>query len=468
MSALELDRSPAVERQLGTEMIQEATYGQRYEIEISVDTFEVEQPSLLFSWSVRGRSGSHERYRRRLPETMLDFESARQRFLQMAGPVKTQVIPLSRALGRVLAEDIISLAAMPEFDTSAMDGYAVNVDDVVELPCSLPVVGQSPAGSAPAKLQRNTAMRVFTGAAVPTGADAVVMQEHVQRVGQNISIDKPVNRGQNVRKSGEDLPARALALTKGRRLIGPTLSLVSLLDRREVEVAAEPRVAILVTGSELRQPGTEPRPGSIVESNGRVIAALVAQAGGLVVQSSIAQDDRSMVQDAIEGALAVADLLVTVGGVSVGDYDFVRPALQAAGASIELHQVAIKPGMPLTLGRRGSKAIVALPGNPASCAITFALFAMPLLRAWQGDQSPVPIPVTVPLLTTSIPDRTRTRILLGGLVERQGTRGFLPHDNQSSGATLALGHSDGFAILTPSSEPACAGVQVPYLRFTDL
>jgi molybdopterin molybdotransferase len=399
---------------------------------------------------------------------MLDFESARQRFVEMAAKCRHESLPLHQALGRVLAEPLHAQRAVPEFDTSAMDGYALHLEDTLQLPYRLPVEGEAPAGSAPARLQRGTAMRIFTGAAMPEGANAVVMQEHVIRDGQTICGDQRVVLGQNVRQRGEDLSASALAIGRGQRLHPATLALVSFLDRAELLVAKAPRVTLLCTGSELRAPGTQARPGTIAESNSPVVSALAQQAGARVLGVSLVDDDEVRVRQAIEKALADSDVLVTMGGVSVGDYDFVRPALQAAGVTLELYKVGIKPGKPITLGRRDAKVVIGLPGNPASAVVTFALFGMPLLRAMQGDEQPIAMPTWVPVTTTIKRDSVRTRIVLGSLVDSGGRSGFAAHPNQISGATIALGQTNGFVILEPGNERAEIGAQLPYHRWTDL
>lgn len=399
---------------------------------------------------------------------MLDFELARRRFLDAATLVGSENVPARQALGRVLAEPIRAERPVPEFDTSAMDGYAVRVEDCERAPFHLTVEGEAPAGAPPASLRNGTAMRIFTGAAVPLGADAVIMQEHVTRDRELVTGSDQVVRGQNIRRRGEDLEASTLALTPGDRLTPGALALVSFLDRAMVTVAKSPRVTILCTGSELREPGSGARPGAIAESNSPVIEALAHQAQATVLRSSIVVDDAHALELAVDQALGTSDVLITIGGVSVGDYDYVRPALISAGVSLELHQVSIKPGKPITLGHRQEKIVIGLPGNPASAVITFALFGVPLLRAMQGDKRPYPLPVSVPLIESLKRDGKRTRIVLGNLVEGNGKTGFLQHPNQSSGATVALGQCEGFVIIAPGTEPIEPGAALPFYRWTDL
>jgi molybdopterin molybdotransferase len=311
-------------------------------------------------------------------------------------------------------------------------------------------------------------MRIFTGAAMPEGGNAVVMQEHVDRDGLTISSNRAVAPGQHVRHRGEDLAASAMAVDRGQRLHPTTLALVSFLDRARVQVARAPKVTILCTGSELRRPGAPQRPFTIAESNSTTIALLAQQAGAVVHATRIIDDDQSRIEAAIVQALADSDVLVTIGGVSVGDYDFVRPALERADVVLDLYQVGIKPGKPITLGRRDNKVVVGLPGNPVSAVITFALFAMPLLRAMQGDRSAIPVPTWVPLGNPVKPDAKRTRVVLGNLIRHQTSSRFVAHANQTSGATIALGQTDGFVILEAALETAAAGTLQPFHRWTDL
>jgi molybdopterin molybdotransferase len=311
-------------------------------------------------------------------------------------------------------------------------------------------------------------MRIFTGAALPEGANAVIMQEHVERIGSNIVVQKPVRPRENVRSRGEDLRRGSLALNSGERLSAASLGLVHFLDRVRVTVARSPVVSIVATGSELRAPGSAARPGSIVESNSPMIAALTTQVGATVLGCTRVDDDAEAIERAIEGGLETSDVLVTIGGVSVGDYDLVKPALLASGVELTLHHVSIKPGKPITLGRRKNQVVIGLPGNPASAVLTYALFALPLLRKMQGDRKPYPTPVLVPATTSMKRDPKRTRIVLGNLEGTRATCGFVPHPNQSSGAMTALAQSTAMVLLSSGERPVEVGELVPFLRWTDL
>jgi molybdopterin molybdotransferase len=399
---------------------------------------------------------------------MLNFEEARRHFTSVARVLECEEVPLESALGRVLVEPIVAPQAVPPFDTSAMDGYALYVDDTFQCPYRLPVCGEAPAGAPPGVLRAGTACRIFTGAAVPKGANAVVMQESVERRNDEIYWQKPITIGQNIRRRGEDLEAKGLALASGKRIHTGTLSLASFLDRATLVVSRAPKVTILCTGSELRDPGTEPLPGSIPESNSSSVAALARQAGAIVINRSRVVDDPDVIRSQIESALVDSDVLVTIGGVSVGDYDYVRPALEQANVVLELYQVGIKPGKPIALGRRGQKLVVGLPGNPASAILTFALFGMPLLRAMQNEKEPFPIPNPVTTGAELKADPKRTRIVLGNRTWVDDQIVFIPHVNQSSGTTIALGQSEGFAIVPPTEGRIAKGATLPFYRWSDL
>jgi molybdopterin molybdotransferase len=385
---------------------------------------------------------------------MLSFDEALARVLAEVPKMDSENVALSLALGRVLAETVVTASDLPPFDASAMDGYALSSARLTgEPPWELDVVGESRTGRAAPTLAAGTACRIFTGAQVPPGADAVVMQEDVERIANTARFRVRPKAGQHVRRAGEDLTRGAVALEAGTR-IGPyQLGLLAAADRAEVAVARRPRVGILCTGDELRPPGSRARPASIPESNSVVLDALARSAGAVTTPSDAAPDDALATRDRLTALLDVSDVVITVGGVSVGDHDVVRPALEAAGARLDFYKVAIKPGKPLTLGRRGRTIILGLPGNPVSAQVTFTLFALPLLRKMQGDQR-------------SLPPKRRFR--LGGAIRQSpGRRGFyaasvagdtaVPLARQSSGSTVSLAHADALVIVPEESSGLSEG-----------
>jgi molybdopterin molybdotransferase len=346
-----------------------------------------------------------------------------------------------------------------------MDGYAVRVAEIAP-GALLPVVGEARTGQAPGRLASRTAMRIFTGAALPEGADAVVMQERVVRDGARARFEHSPKPGENVRRQGEDLARGAEALTAGSRISPGALMLATSLDITSCVVTRRPRVTILCTGNELRDSGHSGSLGMIPESNSPGIRALAMLSGADVTVAPLVADEPGLVRDAITSALQASDLLVTVGGVSVGDHDYVRSALGDVGVKLDFWKVAIKPGKPLAFGRIGMQAVLALPGNPASCLVTFALFGVPLLRAMQADRQCVPLPTYVPCACDLKRHPERMVIVMGSLVHGGERSAFLPHPNQSSGATLALAAGDGFALIEFGDSPCREGTLVPFVSWT--
>jgi molybdopterin molybdotransferase len=399
---------------------------------------------------------------------LLGFEEARARLLVHARRLGPERVPLADAAGRVLAEDLVAQGSLPPFDHSAMDGYAVATSDLTGAgPWALDVAGESSAGREPPWLARGAACRIFTGAAVPERADAVVMQEHVARDGDVVRLTERPRPGQHIRRAGEDLAAGSVAIAAGTRLTAGGLALAAMLSRSELVVARRPVVAIVCTGDELRTAGDEARPASIPESNSAALAALARQAAASVRVAPIARDDPRATVRTIEQALEGADLLLTVGGVSVGDHDVVRPALEQAGVRLDFWRVAIKPGKPIAFGRGPRADVLGLPGNPASAIVTFALFGMPLLRAMQRDAHALPILLRTRLVSSRKRSPDRLEFARAMLQLDSGMLSARVHDNQASGAATSLAQSDGLAFLPAGDGAIPAGAFVDFLRWSD-
>jgi molybdopterin molybdotransferase len=399
---------------------------------------------------------------------VLTLDEARRLWLSDVARLPSERVPLAAAGGRVVAEGLEADRPLPPFDHSAMDGYAVATGDCAGSgPFALRLAGSSRAGSAPAAHLSGTACRILTGAPLPAGADAVVMQEHVTLAGDSVTFAGPPRPGQHVRKAGEDVAAGAIVVRAATRLRPGTLALAAMLGRAEVRVARRPQVTILCTGDELVAPGEPLPPGAIFESNSAPLAALARQAGAAVRVAPIARDDERATERAVTDALNGCDVLLTVGGVSVGDHDVVRPALEAAGVSLDFWKVAIKPGKPIAVGRRGGARVLGLPGNPASALVTFVVFGMPLLRALQGDGAPAPLllPARIACGRRRSPDRVE--FLRSTLAVEGGALLAVAHDNQASGAATSLADSDGLAIVAPGETALPAGGAVDFLRWSD-
>lgn len=400
---------------------------------------------------------------------LLAFSEARRIMLDMVNVLPSEHVTLRRAGGRVLSKAIIATEPWPRFDHSTMDGYAIATSSLEgNGPFMLKVRGESAAGAPFLGTMGNSACRIFTGAPLPDGSDAVIAQERVQREGSQIRFDDAPKSGAFVRRCGEDLRAGAVALGARTRLTPGASVLAAMVDGHVVTVSRAPKIALLPTGNELYPLGSK-TPFGVPESISYGISALAAQACADVRVHAIVPDNLDATADALGCAFDQADLVVTIGGVSVGDHDHVRSALTRAGASLGFYRVAIKPGKPLAFGKRGEKLFVGLPGNPSSAMVTFALFVMPLLRAMQGDVSPFG-PQTRARLARAVP-RTTDRLEVARASFQCGDDGVLEataHPQQASGAATSLAASDGLVLVPPGEQEAPAGLIVDAQRWVDL
>lgn len=395
---------------------------------------------------------------------MLSPSAALERVLASAPNLGEEAVPLAAACGRVLAVDVVAPAALPPSDTSAMDGYAVRCADCVGRgPFRLPVIGESRAGAPHREALGAGACRIFTGAWLPVGADAVVIQEDVERDAEGIVFREAPRPLQHVRKQGEDIAEGVRVLSRGTRLNPFHLGLLASVEQSEARVGRVPRVGILATGNELRPPGSPATPGSIPESNTVAIAALARRGGAVVIETARSVDDLDATEAAVRRLLEACDVLVTIGGVSVGDHDLVKQALEGAGVTLDFWKVAMKPGKPLVLGHAGAKRVLGLPGNPVSAQVTFCLFGIPLLWRMQGALDVVP--------------RQRALRLAAPLRQSPGRRGYhrvrivgelaVPLSGQSSGSVSSLAEADGLAIVPEDSSGMEAGQTVEVVALAD-
>jgi molybdopterin molybdotransferase len=379
---------------------------------------------------------------------MLSIEEAQQRILERATPLRGERVPVVEAAGRVLAENVVALRPLPPFDNSAMDGYAVRAADVGPGPgARLRVVGESRAGAGDLpSVGPGQAVRVFTGARMPPGADTVVIQEVVVRDGAEIVIERPPRPKANVRYAGEDLALTAVALQRGMVVDPGAVGLACALGRTALEVIARPRVAILATGDELREPDEPVAPGEIVSSNSYALVAQVAEAGGVPVALGIARDEESSIRQRLEPGLK-CDVILTIGGVSVGDYDLVRDVLDHLGWSSSFWKVNIKPGKPLSVGWLQGIPVIGLPGNPASSMVTFELFVRPLIRRLQNFPSPFRPEFRAPLDADYEKNDDRVHVVRCRTA-RDGDRVVLaPLRKQGSGMLTSMVGVDALALI---------------------
>jgi molybdopterin molybdotransferase len=314
--------------------------------------------------------------------------------LAAVGPLAVESVPLRRARGRVLASDIASPIALPGFDNSSMDGFAVRVGDVAGVPVVLPVSGESAAGGpAPGALAGGAAMRIMTGAPLPDGADAVVPVEWTGgwADGTTVRVDRAPDAGAHVRRAGEDVGAGETVLTSGTSLTSRHVALLAAVGCADVPVHRAPRVAVLSSGSELVPPGTPLGAGQIHDSNGYGLAAAAEALGATAAYLGIVPDDAPSVRAALSEAAGGADLVLTSGGVSAGVYDTVKEVLTALG-TVRFVKVAMQPGMPQGFGTIEGVPIFTLPGNPVSSMVSFEVFVRPVLRALAGVRDPASAP----------------------------------------------------------------------------
>jgi molybdopterin molybdotransferase len=315
---------------------------------------------------------------------LLPVDEAKARIISDVLPLPAEEVPLSQTLGRVLARDVKAKRDQPPFRASAMDGYAVRLADIEKVPIRLKLVGTAHAGHAYTRtVSAGEAVRIFTGAPVPKGADTVVIQENTTAEAKTVIIDQAPRLGAHVRAQGLDFRKGDTLLKAGRILQPRDLGLAASMNAAKLHVRRKPRVAILATGDELVQPGQNPGMSQIISSNNYMLAAFVARFGGEPVDIGVVRDDLRATVRAIAKAEG-ADVLVTSGGASVGDRDFVQEALKKAGIDIEFWKIAIRPGKPLMFAKRGRQRILGLPGNPVSTIVCARIFLKPLIDGLLG------------------------------------------------------------------------------------
>ncbi len=365
-------------------------------------------------------------------------------------PLPPEILPLAKARGRVLAADVAALLTQPPFAASAMDGYAIRWAD---LPGPWQVTGEAAAGRGWAgRVEAGQAVRIFTGAPLPAGADTIIVQEDV--IAENgaacLSGDGPPGPGVHIRLAGHDFAAGTLLAAAGMLLTPARLGLIAAAGHGSVAVVRRPRVALLSTGDELVPPGIAPGPDQIVSSNGVMLAALMAGAGAEVTDLGIVPDRADALAAAFRAAQA--DLVVTVGGASVGDHDLVVPVLRSLGARIDFWRVAMKPGKPMVAGWLGDRRIIGLPGNPVSAFVCALLFVVPVLRGLGGRGGSLPLR-PLPLATPLGANGERRDHLRGRLIE--GAVAVAARQDSAMLATLA--GADVLVIRPPRAPPAKPG-----------
>ena len=390
--------------------------------------------------------------------SLLPVSIAQQRLFALAPRVPAETVPLAEAAGRWLARDLPALRTQPSADLSAMDGYAIRFAD---LPGPMSVIGESAAGRPfGAPMAAGQAVRIFTGAVMPPGADTVMVQEEARRDGDTVRLDGegPGALGRNVRPKGLDFAADEVLLTEGLRLNPTRIALAAAAGHGVLRVNRRVRVAMVASGDELVPPGADVGPGQLPESNGAMIAAMLAGLPVDLVDLGILADDVGAMTAAF--ASVDADILVTSGGASVGDHDLVRPALTAAGGAIDFWRIAMRPGKPMMAGRLGEAVVLGLPGNPVSAFVTATLFLKPLIAAMAGARDPLPPRFTATLGIGIAANDGREDYLRA---ETRDGRVF-PAPRQDSSMLRTLARADCLIVRLPHAPPAQPGDSVEILR----
>jgi len=381
--------------------------------------------------------------------------------------LEVEAVPLEQALARILGRDVTAPINVPPHANSAMDGYALRAADSQSARGLVQVSQRIAAGQVGEPLQTGTAARIFTGAPLPPGADAVVMQENTRAEDEAISILQAVVPGENVRAAGEDIVAGAKLFGEGRRLRPQDIGVLASVGLTHVTVRRALRVALLVTGDELVPPGTELKPGQIYNSNNYTIAALLRNLGAEIIEMGVVGDEFNTTQNVLKTAAEEVDVIISTGGVSVGEEDHVRPAVESLGG-LDIWKLAIKPGKPFASGKVCGKQFFGLPGNPVSAFVTFVLLVRPALLSMQACDRPFTDWIDVPAGFDRAQCGERQEYIRVTLGRNAGDGLSLkPFDNQSSGAGASLSEADGLAIIPPHTAVA-EGDKLRYLSFAEL
>ena len=397
---------------------------------------------------------------------MISVEEAQGRLLAPLDKLPAEQISLVDGLGRVLAEDPAARRTQPPFAVSAMDGYAVRAADLPAVPADLRIVAEVPAGAGfGGRVGPGEAVRIFTGAPLPAGADTIIIQENTERLGERVRVLEAAPRGRYVRREGLDFAAGEVLLRAGRRLTARDIGLLAAMNRPWLFVHRRPRVAILSTGDEIVMPGEPIGPHQIVSSNSLALAAFVAACGGIPVVLGNAPDDPTALRR-IAAATGGVDLLVTTGGASVGDHDLVRDALSTDGLALDFWQIAMRPGKPLMVGRYRGTPMLGLPGNPVSTLVCALLVLKPALDRLSGLIRD-PEAIATARLGVALGENDRRQDYLRARLARgvDGTLEVFPFEVQDSSMIRLLAAADCLVMRPPRAPAAEVGSIVPIVIF---
>jgi molybdopterin molybdotransferase len=399
---------------------------------------------------------------------VISVEEALARLVEPLAPLPPEQISLVDGLGRVLAEDVAARRTQPPFAVSAMDGYAVRAEDLAAIPVELRIVAEVPAGAGfGGHVGAGEAARIFTGAPLPAGTDTIVIQEDTQRNGDRVRVLEGAPRGRYVRREGLDFAEGEVLLLSGRRLTARDIGLLAAMNRPWLFVHRRPCIGILSTGDEIVMPGDPIGPHQIVSSNSLSLAAFVIACGGVPVSAGNAPDDLEALRR-IASATSGVDLLVTTGGVSVGEHDLVREALAVDGFELDFWQIAMRPGKPLMVGRYRGTPMVGLPGNPVSTLVCALLFLKPALDRLSGVLAQTEAQSTARLGVALSKNDRRQDYLRSRLVRAaDGTLEVFPFEVQDSSMMRLLAAADCLVVRPPHAPAVAAGTIVPVIRFPD-
>lgn len=399
---------------------------------------------------------------------MISVEAALGRITAAFAPLGVETVPLAEALGRVLAEDVAAKLSQPPVAVSAMDGYAVRAADISSLPARLRCVGEAPAGGSYGKeLSRGEAVRIFTGGPVPAGADTIVIQENTQVEGGaedgHVIVIAATPPGRYIRPAGLDFRQGEIGLKQGRRLTPRDIGLAAAMNLAALPVRRKPEIAVLATGDELVPLGTTPGPHQIISSNGVGLAAFIVAQGSICIDLGIARDSIEQLREAAEKAMD-ADLLVTTGGVSVGDHDLVQKAFGQIGFAADFWQVAMRPGKPLLFGRIGRLPVLGFPGNPVSALVCAVIYLAPAIATMLGAKARIaPCQTAFLGIDLAANDHRQDYLRAHLSIDAEGNPVATPFPRQDSSMLSCLAGADCLVVRPPHAPPAKAGSRVSIL-----
>ena len=396
---------------------------------------------------------------------MISVSEAEERILSVICPMPLEQVVITDSFGRVAGEDIRSRRTQPPMPVSAMDGYAVRAEDISKTPVELQVVGYAPAGgSYETSLNAGEAVRIFTGAPVPFGANTIIIQENTKQIGEIVSINESAKIGRYIRPAGLDFSEDDILISAGTRMTARHVGLMAAMNVPWMMAHRRPRVAILATGDEIVMPGEPIGQNQIVSSNAIALSAFVKAMGGEPVLLGIAPDDRDALSQIASGIVG-NDVLVTTGGASVGDHDLVQDVLSNRGMNIDFWRIAMRPGKPLMFGEIDGIPVLGLPGNPVSSLVCAMIFLRPALAKMQGLQK-IQHDIHQMISASDLPENDQRQDYLRAMIENDGSKGetIRVFSEQDSSMMATLTNSDALIIREPHAPALKAGESVDVLK----